>query len=104
MDVLLAVSGRGASCCDVSSSINGRLEAAGRNTITWSPTRGGLPREIDRTEVQLNPTVVHFIELCARYLTHRVYPIIEIAWGFWPREGLSRQRCNQIRCLAYAIL
>jgi len=30
LDVLLAVSDRGASCCDVSQSINGRFEPAGR--------------------------------------------------------------------------
>jgi hypothetical protein len=36
-------------------------------------------REVGSTEAQFNPTVVHFIKLCARYLTLRVYQIIETA-------------------------
>jgi hypothetical protein len=35
--------------------------------------------EVGRTEAKFNSTVVHFVGLCARYLTHRVYQIIEIA-------------------------
>jgi hypothetical protein len=37
-------------------------------------------------------TVVHFVGLCARYLTPKVYQIVETAWKFWPRDGLSRRR------------
>jgi hypothetical protein len=50
--------------------------------------------DVGRTEAQFNSTVVHFVGLCARYLTHRVYQIIEIAGGFWPRDGLLRRRRN----------
>ena len=60
--------------------------------------------EVVCTEGQFNSTVVHFVGLWARYLTHRVYQIIETAWGFWLRDGLSRRPCNQIRCLGYALL
>jgi hypothetical protein len=60
--------------------------------------------EVVCTEAQFNSTVVHFVGLWARYLTHRVYQIIETAWGFWLRDGLSRRPCNQIRCLGYALL
>jgi hypothetical protein len=51
--------------------------------------------EVGCTEAQFNSTVVHSAGLCARYLAHRVYQIIETAWGFWPGDGLSRRRCNQ---------
>ena len=49
------------------------------NLVADAGWRSTSVREIGRTEAQLNPTVVHFIELCARYLTCRVYQIIETA-------------------------
>jgi hypothetical protein len=36
-------------------------------------------REVGSTDAQFNPTVVHFIKLCARYLTLGVYQIVETA-------------------------
>jgi hypothetical protein len=72
----------------------GHFQGVGRNSST-AEVRCAAAKwsgEVGWTEAQFNSTVVHFLGLCARYLTLRVYQIIETAWEFWPRDGLSRRR------------
>jgi hypothetical protein len=63
---------RGAFCCEA-------VRAQYNNLVVDAALRSPSVREVGSTEAQFNPTVIHFIKLCARYLTLRVYQIIETA-------------------------
>jgi hypothetical protein len=78
----------------VLGGVRERFQGEGRNNSIAGVRCAAARRsaEVGYTEAQFNSTVVHFVGLRARYLTHRVYQIIEIAWGFSPSEGLSRRR------------
>jgi hypothetical protein len=73
------------------------FEGVGRNSSTVEARVLAAKRsgEVVCTEAQFNSTAVHFVGLCNGYLTPMVYQIIETAWGFWPRDSLSRRRRNQ---------
>jgi hypothetical protein len=73
------------------------FQGVGCNSSTGEVRRAAAKWPGEVVWTQFNSTVVHFVGLCARYLTDRVYQIVETAWGFWPRDGLSRRRRNQSR-------